>query len=171
MLEAHLTTDGTAARLIARSQMPRSCAPWQVSHQIPNDAGIYDDADFYGLLLQNLLEQRSGESIAAATAGAANMSMPNGIDARFQLRREAKTRKQVDTRASKGRKLRYTVHEKLQNFMAPEDRTTWGPRQSDELFGSLFGKKMELGEDVDGINGDEEDGLGAEEAGLMLFRS
>ncbi|KAF2482312.1 apoptosis-antagonizing transcription factor, partial [Neohortaea acidophila] len=123
-------------RLLKRAHTPRSCAPLQLAKNIPEDATIYDDADFYGLLLKDLLEQKSADSVAASN-----------IDLSFSLRREAKTRKVVDTKASKGRKLRYTVHEKLQNFMAPEDRGRWGERQADELFGSLFGQRLGLGEE------------------------
>lgn len=80
-------------------------------------------------------------------------------------------RKKVDTKASKGRKMRYTVHEKLQNFMASEDRGMWGERQRDELFGGLLGRRGALREDaVDVEDGDlgRED---VEEEGLRLFRS
>ena len=35
------------------------------------------------------------------------------------LARGKKVKKVVDTRASKGRKIRYHVHEKVQNFMIP----------------------------------------------------
>lgn len=78
-------------------------------------------------------------------------------------------RANVDTKASKGRKMRYTVHEKLRDFMVREDRGTWGERRVDELFGSLFGgqRKVELGEGSDAE--DEEEGS-REEEGLMLFR-
>lgn len=156
-------------RLLKRARTPRSCAPLQLSRAAKSaaaaqDDAIYDDADFYGILLQSLLEQRSADSVAASAS--------NNIDvnAGFQMRREAKTKKAVDTKASKGRKLRYTVHEKLQNFMAPEDRGVWGERAMDELFGSLFGARMGLGEDVDEEEEEEERG-DEEEAGLMLFRS
>lgn len=92
-------------------------------------------------------------------------------------RRVFKVKKQVDTKASKGRKMRYTVHEKLQNFMAPEDRGSWGERQRGELFSSLLGRKMLLaeeevevgdarsGSEVDG----EMDGIEGGEGGLRLF--
>ncbi|KAI5371016.1 putative apoptosis-antagonizing transcription factor, AATF leucine zipper-containing [Septoria linicola] len=144
-------------RLIKRAHAPRSCAPLQVSQRITEDSKIYDDADFYGLLLKELLEQKSADSVAASN-----------IDIGFQMRRDNKTKKNVDTKASKGRKLRYTVHEKLQNFMAPEDKTSWGERQSDELFSSLFGQRVVLGEpeaeDEEMANGDED----ATE-GVMLF--
>ena len=146
-------------RLLKRAHTPRSCAPLQLSKKIQVDTKIYDDADFYGLLLKELLELKSQDSVAASN-----------IDIDFSLRREAKTKKSVDTKASKGRKLRYTVHEKLQNFMALEDRGTWGERQMDELFGSLFGQRMGLGEErvEDDDMGDE---VEDEEARLMLFRN
>ncbi|KAI4746323.1 TRAUB-domain-containing protein [Aureobasidium sp. EXF-12298] len=150
-------------RLTKRARTPRSCAPLQLAAaSTSTPSSIYDDADFYGLLLQSLLEQRSADSIAASSS--ISLSLPTG----FQMRREAKTKKNIDTKASKGRKMRYTVHEKLQNFMAPEDRGVWAERAADELFGSLFGARMGLGEDEEG---EEEDEQEEEEAGLMMFRS
>jgi protein AATF/BFR2 len=148
-------------RLLKRAHTPRSCAPLQLSNNITSDTKIYDDADFYGLLLKELLEQKSADSVATAN-----------IDLSSNLRREAKTKKNVDTKASKGRKLRYTVHEKLQNFMAPEDRTQWQPEAIDRFFGSLLGQKMTLGEEgVDGDGDGEGDDITPEEEGLRLFRS
>jgi protein AATF/BFR2 len=130
---------------------------------MPASEKIYDDADFYGLLLKELLENRSNELNANGSASEFVVQAP------WQVAREAKTKKIVDTKASKGRKLRYTVHEKLQNFMAPEDRGSWGDRQREELFGGLFGRRVGLGEDED-VHSEEEDVDVAEE-GLMLFRS
>jgi len=151
------------SRLVARTQVPRSCAPLQASANIASSKSIYDDADIYGLLLKELLEQRSAD-LNASGAGEFVVQQP------WQVAREAKTKKVVDTKASKGRKLRYTVHEKLQNFMAPEDRSEWADRQRDELFGSLFGQRIGLGEDVEEGSEDEE-AVDAEEEGLKLFRS
>nr|POE75446.1 protein bfr2 [Quercus suber] len=152
--------------LIRRAHTPRSCAPLQLAAKVSEDDKIYDDADFYGLLLKELLETKAQDSVAAS-----NIS---NIDLSFQLRREAKTKKTVDVKASKGRKLKYTVHEKLQNYMAPEDRCSWGERQTDELFSSLFGQRMELGEDKEVGDVDEDnamDDAAHEDAALMLFKS
>jgi protein AATF/BFR2 len=155
----------TSAHLVTRTQTPRSCAPLQSSGKAAQpDPAIYDDADFYGLMLKELLEQRSADLNANGTAEFV-------VQAPWQVAREAKTRKVVDTKASKGRKLRYTVQEKLQNFMAPEERGEWGDRQRDELFSSLFGQRLGLGEHDDDVESEEEAGVDAEEAGLMLFRS
>ncbi|KAL6710119.1 rRNA-processing protein bfr2 [Coniothyrium glycines] len=160
VLEAQLTSP----HLITRTQTPRSCAPLQSAVKAPQpDASIYDDADFYGLLLKELLEQRSSDLNA-------NGSAEFVVQAPWQLARENKTKKIVDTKASKGRRLRYTVQEKLQNFMAPEERGQWGDRQREELFGSLFGQRLGLGEH-DEVESEQEEEVDAGEAGLMLFRS
>src|ERR1700760_1973786 len=45
-------------RLIKRTRTPRSCAPVQLANKFTEDDRIYDDADFYGLLLKELLEQK-----------------------------------------------------------------------------------------------------------------
>jgi protein AATF/BFR2 len=154
----------TSSHLITRTQTPRSCAPLQSSNKgAQPDPAIYDDADFYGLMLKELLEQRSADINANGTAEFV-------VQAPWQVARDAKTKKVIDTKASKGRRLRYTVQEKLQNFMAPEERGEWGDRQRDELFSSLFGQRLGLGENDD-VQSEEEDGADAEEAGLMLFRS
>lgn len=51
-----------------------------------------------------------------------------------------KRRKQVDRRASKGRKLRYHVHEKLVNFVAPRPPAA-EPAFATQLFANLFGRQ------------------------------
>lgn len=149
-------------RLIKRTKVPRSCAPVQASRKVTEDTSIYDDADFYQLLLKELVDQRTNDAGAGSNS---NDSVPT---VRWTAIKEAKTRKQVDRRASKGRKLRFTVHEKLQNFMAPEDRKTWEEEAIDRLFGTLFGQRMQLKEEV---SDDEDDEMAAAEEGLKLFRS
>ena len=161
VLDSQLTN---STHLVARTQTPRSCAPLQSAASRATDPNIYDDADFYGLLLKELLEQRSADLSANGTAEFV-------VQAPWQVAREAKTKKVVDTKASKGRRLRYTVHEKLQNFMAPEDRGLWGERQIDELFSSLFGQRLGLGEHDEVQSEQEDDAVDAEEQGLTLFRS
>ncbi|KAK3945630.1 hypothetical protein QBC46DRAFT_371236 [Diplogelasinospora grovesii] len=152
----------SADRLIKRARTPRSCAPAQVAKKVGEDPEIYDDADFYQLLLKELVDQRSTDSAAPGESVAT---------VRWAALKEAKTRKQVDRKASKGRKIRYTVHEKLQNFMAPEDRRSWEEQAIDRFFGTLFGQKMELKEDEEDEEDTEMGGANVEEAGLKLFRS
>ncbi|KAH6617853.1 apoptosis antagonizing transcription factor-domain-containing protein [Chaetomium sp. MPI-SDFR-AT-0129] len=152
----------SSERLVKRARTPRSCAPVQAAKKVDEDPEIYDDADFYQLLLKELVDQRSSDSGAPGDSVAT---------VRWAALKETKTRKTVDRRASKGRKLRYTVHEKLQNFMAPEDRRSWEDHAIDRLFGTLFGQKMELREDEDGVSDEEMGGVDVEEEGLRLFRN
>jgi protein AATF/BFR2 len=154
-------------RLIKRTKMPRSCAPVQAKLKITEDPHIYDDADFYQLLLKELVDQRMMDS--SSTSAPSDGGRPV---AQWTAVKEAKTKKNVDTKASKGRKMRYTVHEKLQNFMAPEDRGSWEQDAVDRFFGTLLGQKVSLGEDdVDENVSDEGEGAPLAEEALMLFRS
>ncbi|KAK8879040.1 transcription factor AATF/Che-1 [Apiospora arundinis] len=162
-LEQKMQDPEGTERLVKRTRTPRSCAPAQVAKKVAEDPDIYDDADFYQLLLKELVDQRTAD--ASATAG------PTAT-LRYAAVKEAKTKKNVDTKASKGRKMRFNVHEKLQEFMAPEDRRQWEPSAIDRLFGTLFGQQVENVLDEDAVSEDEEmGGVTAEEAGLRLFRS
>lgn len=152
-------------RLVKRTRTPRSCAPAQVVRKVNEDTRIYDDADFYQLLLKELVDQRTADTSAGGVGGSSAAAT-----IRFAAVKEARAKKHVDTKASKGRKMRFNVHDKLQNFMAPEDRRGWEQSAIDRLFGTLFGQKMVL--DEGGVSDDDEmDGADAAEAGLMLFRS
>ncbi|EJD48011.1 TRAUB-domain-containing protein [Auricularia subglabra TFB-10046 SS5] len=94
-------------------------------HEREEGEGVYDDTDFYQSLLRDVIEARGG-----AAAGGVGV-------------KRKKVKKVVDTKASKGRKIRYTVHEKLQHFMVPIPTVTaggWHDEQIDELFASLLGK-------------------------------
>ncbi|KAJ5805318.1 Protein bfr2 [Penicillium riverlandense] len=134
---------------------------------------VYDDTIFYQSLLRDLVEQRMSSSDA----------MTNGLDTLHQLpsrlpihpvtgMRNDKVKRDIDTRASKGRKMRFNVHEKLQNFMAPEDRGAWATRARDEFFASLLGKTASglLGEGDESASGEDSDD-DREESGLRLFRT
>jgi len=94
------------------------------------DAEIFDDTDFYQEMLRDVIDSKSGKDGLAAEA--------------WELNRAKKVKKIVDTKASKGRKLRYEVHEKIKNFMVPvPSRGIWHEEQIDELFSSLLGKGFE----------------------------
>lgn len=149
--------------LIQRTKIPRSCAPMQRDSKVTEDPNIYDDGNFYQMLLKELVDQRRVESIANPINAA-------GKTMQWTAVKEAKTRKGVDTKASKGRKMRFTVHEKLQNFMAPEDRRSWESHAIDGFFGTLLGQKMTLGEGDSDEDDEGNNGVPLEEEGLMLFR-
>ncbi|KAI1387673.1 TRAUB-domain-containing protein [Hypoxylon trugodes] len=152
-------------RLVKRTRTPRSCAPAQVAQKVNEDPNIYDDADFYQLLLKELVDQRAGDASGGQGGPAATI--------RFAAVKEAKAKRHVDTKASKGRKMRFNVHDKLQNFMAPEDRRNWEQSAIDRFFGTLFGQKLVLNEDEneDKEASDEEiGGAPIENRGIRLFR-
>ncbi|KZT70719.1 TRAUB-domain-containing protein [Daedalea quercina L-15889] len=92
------------------------------------DAELFDDLDFYQQLLRDVIKARTDE------AGEQDWMMQ-------QRERKAKKKLKVDTKASKGRKLRHEVHAKLQNFMVPVLVTHggWHEEQIDGLFSSLLG--------------------------------
>lgn len=132
---------------------------------------IFDDTDFYRILLKDLVDRRMADS-GAATGMKWTVVKP-------------KIKKNVDTKASKGRKLRYHVQEKIQNFDAPRQFIKWNDDQIEyvfllffdvilllltfisELFAGLFGQKVEVNE------GDEESEKEGEEVvvndGLKIF--
>lgn len=177
ILDQHLSAQNTA-RLIARTRIPRSCAPASLptssSSSSSPSSKIYDDSDFYTLLLRDLVDRRMGD---VNTNNPTTTILPrlHSVAAAADLNPPKRHRPNVDTKASKGRKMRYTVHEKLRDFMVRDDRTTWGEKQVTELFGGLLGVRtasedvlMEKNEDDDDNDDDEEK---REEEGLMLFRS
>jgi protein AATF/BFR2 len=158
VLQDHLVSSD---HLVNRTKIPRSCAPVQRDLKITEDPNIYDDANFYQLVLKEFVDQKRMDALATPGLGDDSANL-----VQFKATKEVKSRKNVDTKASKGRKLRYTVHEKLQNFMAPEDRGSWEQDAVDRFFGTLLGQKMTLREDE--VEDDPEQN---EEEGLVLFRS
>lgn len=95
---------------------------------------IFDDSDFYHQLLRELIECKS-----------ADISDPVQLSRQWialqQMR--SKMKRKVDTKATKGRKIKYVVHNPLVNYMAPEKSTTWTEESANELYSSLFGKLFE----------------------------
>jgi len=86
-------------------------------------AETYEDADFYEQALKEFLETRgAGSSPGSASVPAAS--------------KPPKRRKQVDRRASKGRKLRYHVQQPLVNFCAPVELEV--PGWAEKVFTRLF---------------------------------
>ena len=128
----------------------------------------FDDNPFYQSLLRDLITART-----AASSATNNLNIA-ALPPKLHPSGNKQNRKTIDTKASKGRKIRYTVHEKLQSFMASEgdtgrDTAMWTERGKNEFFGSLFGQDRALLED----EGDEDmaDGLDGEVEALRLFRT
>ncbi|CAG8605614.1 2205_t:CDS:10 [Ambispora gerdemannii] len=106
----------------------------QDDHLSNYDPEIFDDTDFYQQLLRELIENRMIDT-----------DDPIAIGMRWAALKQTKQKKkQVDNKASKGRRLRYHVHEKLENFMVPIPTGTWHEDMIDELYASLLGKKYNI---------------------------
>ncbi|XP_010443950.1 PREDICTED: putative uncharacterized protein DDB_G0270496 isoform X1 [Camelina sativa] len=101
----------------------------QEERQLEGDPELIEDAEFYQQLLKEFIE-----TIDPASSEAAYYAMK-----KFQT----KKRKLVDRRASKSRKIRYNVHEKIVNFMAP--RPAKIPPNTADLLKNLFGLKTRNG--------------------------
>ncbi|XP_076686972.1 apoptosis antagonizing transcription factor [Andrena cerasifolii] len=96
------------------------------------DSEIYDDDDFYHQLLRDLIEYKSADITDPIQLSKQWIQLQN-------MRRKMK--RKIDTRATKGRRIRYNVHNKLVNFMAPITiNDVWSNQAKDELYNSLFGK-------------------------------
>ncbi|VEN40434.1 unnamed protein product [Callosobruchus maculatus] len=96
---------------------------------------IFDDDDFYHQMLRELIEMKSADVTDPVQLGRQWIQLQN-------LR--SKMKRKVDTRASKGRKIRYAIHSKLVNFMAPIDENLWTDEAKSELYSSLFGKNQSV---------------------------
>ncbi|XP_026672678.1 protein AATF-like [Ceratina calcarata] len=104
------------------------------------DSEIYDDDDFYHQLLRDLIEYKSSDVTDPIQLSKQWIQLQN---------MRSKMKRKIDTRATKGRRIRYNVHNKLVNFMAPitvDD--TWTDHAKDELYNSLFGKIKPTNRDV-----------------------
>uniref|UniRef100_A0A9J7X1D6 Apoptosis antagonizing transcription factor n=1 Tax=Cyprinus carpio carpio TaxID=630221 RepID=A0A9J7X1D6_CYPCA len=114
-------TEGEAAELALKANV----------HLKDLDEEIFDDDDFYHQLLRELIERKT-----SATDPNDQVAMGKQWLAIQKLR--SKIKKKVDTKASKGRKIRFHVHSKLMNFMAPIDNSSMSDDARSELFRSLF---------------------------------
>jgi protein AATF/BFR2 len=85
--------------LLSRTRLKRSKGPHVTSGEgaghkgSDEDVEVFDDTDFYQQLLRDVIESKGGGS-GQLMAG----------------QRQKKSKKTVDTRASKGRKLRFVVY-------------------------------------------------------------
>ena len=108
------------------------------------DKEIFNDTDFYNFLLKEFLlnnekeidennyEEKRDEN--GLVEGRYDLTM------KYILNRNTKIKKNVDTKATKNRKIRYDKHEEIINFMVPEnnDKEING---RNIIINSLFGTK------------------------------
>uniref|UniRef100_A0A6I8RSU5 Apoptosis antagonizing transcription factor n=1 Tax=Xenopus tropicalis TaxID=8364 RepID=A0A6I8RSU5_XENTR len=103
------------------------------SHLKDQDEEMFDDDDFYHQLLREVIERKTSSLDP-------NDQVAMGRQWLAIQKLRSKIKKKVDTKASKGRKIRYHVHSKLVSFMAPIDHSTMNDDARTELYQSLFGK-------------------------------
>ncbi|KAJ2050500.1 rRNA-processing protein bfr2, partial [Coemansia sp. S2] len=104
------------------------------AHLKDRDVEIFDDTDFYQQLLRELIESRMVDSNDPTSSLGVRWAA-----VKQQSRAKKRT---MDNKASKGRKIRYHVIEKLQSFMPPIPAGTWHEDMVNELFSSLLGQKV-----------------------------
>ena len=118
-------------RLVARTRVYRDNSKKRLGCEDEREfVDIYDDNDFYQVLLKDWTASHGALSSSTASAMSAVLLQTN-----------KKHRENVDQRASKGRKIRYDVHAKLVNYMVPEiEKGSWTDSKIDEFYASLLGQ-------------------------------
>jgi len=120
-------------RMVKRTRVKRVDCTILGGKKVGGEKNYFDDSDFYHHLLRELIEKKTAASTDSAEVGRQWLQIQ-------KLR--AKLKKKVDTRASKGRKVRYDIHTKLVNFMAPISQPNqMNDSAKNELFSSLFGAR------------------------------
>lgn len=122
--------------------------PSKRDRSINENENIFDDEDFYKVLLNDLIDKKMSDS-----------NPVNGLT--IQLTR-TKIKKNVDTKATKGRKLNYSVQDPIQNYEAPNGKFKWNDEQIDEFFAGLLGRKVDFNEsdsDMEGDNNSDDEDL------------
>ncbi|KAF3985589.1 hypothetical protein FT663_04733 [Candidozyma haemuli var. vulneris] len=109
---------------------------------------IFDDEDFYRVLLNDLVDRKIQST-----------DPTSGLQFAMRGAASAKVKKNVDNKASKGRKLRYHVQEPIANFETRQSVLKWEDDQIDEFFASLLGQKVSMKEDVSDDEEEEEEPL------------
>lgn len=99
---------------------------------------IFDDEDFYRLLLNDLIDKKISDNN--------NLQNKNNIIT-ITSRSNNKLKKNIDTKASKGRKLNFTIQEPIANYEAPiNSGYKWSNEQIDEYFSGLLGQRINFDE-------------------------
>ena len=129
-------------RLVSRTRVYRDNTKRRLGHEEERGGGsgrteyedIYDDNDFYQVLLKDW----------TASHGALSSSTASAMSAVLLPASKKQHRENVDPRASKGRKIRYDVHAKLVNYMVPQiEKGSWVDTKIDEFYASLLGQSRQ----------------------------
>ena len=125
-------------RLITRTKQNRNGVQFIGDKNVEAESHpyIFNDDDFYQQLLREIIDKKMGKI---------DKTDPEAMGrqwAELQKLKIKTKKKSVDTKASKGRKIRYDVHSKLLGFMAPVSLDSLSDGRQDELFKSLFSSHL-----------------------------
>ena len=125
------------------------------------DKEIFNDSDFYNFLLKEFLLNNEKEiDETNYTEKKDKNGLVEGrydLTMRYILNKNSKLKKNVDTKASKNRKIRYDKHEEIINFMVPMLNTKEISGRN-IIVNSLFGtKKLNINLDNNNENKEEEE--------------
>ena len=125
-------------RLITRTNQNRNTVHFfgESNTEADSHPYIFNDDDFYQQLLREIIDKKMGNI---------DNNDPDAMGrqwAELQKLKVKTKKKAVDTKASKGRKIRYEVHSKLLGFMAPVSLDSLSDGRQDELFKSLFASNL-----------------------------
>lgn len=119
-------------RLLRRTQTKRSD-----NHRLggvsesPQDAEIFDDDDFYQALLKDFIDQKATQTNDSVAMSRQFLEL--------QQLRQKRTKKVMDNKSTRERKIRYVTVPKMVNFFpACPESVEWGHEKRNELFKSLF---------------------------------
>ena len=125
------------------------------------DKEIFNDNDFYNFLLKEFLLNNEKEiDETNYTEKKDKNGLVEGrydLTMRYILNKNSKLKKNVDTKASKNRKIRYDKHEEIINFMVPMLNTKEISGRN-IIVNSFFGtKKLNINLDNNNENKEEEE--------------
>lgn len=119
---------------------------------------IFDDDDFYRLLLNDMVNKKLDQKQANNSA--------------ILLLSKNKMQKNYERMATKGRKLKYTIQDPLVQYEIPRRKYySWGDDQIDELFAGLFGMNFNIdGSDNENDGGSDSEQNGQEKEDITALR-
>ena len=154
-----LQNKDSLGRLVDKTKLKRDTyrvygRPAEDLHET-KDVNIYNDEDFYQVLLSDFLQTQQGDDQNDDVEGGQMKQGDNlNLTQKYLLKRQqmkeaqaakskANANKVVDRKASKNRKIRYVVHDKIVNFMTPVDNLDEIEGRK-AIIGNLFGQASGL---------------------------
>ena len=114
---------------------------------------IFDDEDFYRVLLNDLVDKKinSANNTNSASSGQQQVRLITSSTNKVK-------NKNIDTKASKGRKLNFQIQEPIAHYEAPVGNyIKWSDEQIDEFFAGLLGQGINFNEEDEDADNNESD--------------